>query len=69
MQCPGGGGDLLGGGGGATQSMSVGNNCGTSRPPFLGFHCFQNWQMYHPGVPPLQFLANYPKVLPTAAGC
>ena len=29
---------------GATQSMNVGNDCGTSRPPppFLGFHCYQN---------------------------
>ena len=33
--------------GGATHSMNVGNECGTSRPPFLGFHCFQNWHMYN----------------------
>ena len=32
---------------GATQSMNVGNARGTSRPPFLGFHCFQNWHMYN----------------------
>ena len=28
------------GGGGATQSMNVGSDCGTSRPPFSGFHGF-----------------------------
>ena len=27
--------------------MNVGNNCGTSRPPFVGFQRFQNWQMYN----------------------
>ena len=26
-----------GGGGGGTDSLSVGTDCGTSRPPFLGF--------------------------------
>ena len=33
--------------GGATQYMNVGNDCGTSRPPFLGFHRFQNWHWYN----------------------
>ena len=36
-----------GGGGGTTQSMNVGNDCGTSRLPFLGFHRFQNRHMYN----------------------
>ena len=36
-----------GGGGLLSQSMNVGNDCGTSRPPFLGFHRFQNWYMYN----------------------
>ena len=36
-----------GGGGGATQSINVGNNCGTSRPPFFfGFYRFQKLPMY-----------------------
>ena len=34
-----------GGGGGATQSMNVGNDCGTSHRPFFGFHPFQNWHI------------------------
>ena len=33
-------------GGGYTQSINVGNNCGTSRPPLFGFHRLQNWPMY-----------------------
>ena len=35
-----------GGGRGVTQSMNVGNNCGTLHPPFLGYHHFPNWQIY-----------------------
>ena len=31
----------VGGGGGATQPMNVGNNCGTSRPPFWDFTIYK----------------------------
>ena len=50
-----------GGGGGATQSMNEGNNSGPSRPSFLGFYCFQNWQKYnHRSI----FQLVFPKLLP-----
>ena len=32
---------------GVTQSLNVGNDCGTNRPPFLEFHRSQNWPMYY----------------------
>ena len=49
-----------GGGGGGTQSMSVGNICGPLHPQFLGFHCFQNWQM---NTAPI--FGHFPKLFPT----
>ena len=42
--------DSGGGGGGAAQSMNVGNNWvfpPPRLPPYLGFHCSQNWHMYN----------------------